>query len=219
MLIVATSMIGVGGLARDAGFSLAAATASTVLLWAGPGQVLLFGAVAAKTAWPAIAVSISVSSIRFLPMCVSLLPLVRRPRTRLPTLIAAAHCVAVTVWAESLRRLPSVPPDERLPFFFGLSFTCIAGSTAATALGYLALGQLPGPFAAGLLFLSPVYFTATIVRGSRKPGDWLALVFGLALSPLISAVAPAGSDFLILGLVAGTAAYLVQRGLDARAGA
>ena len=218
MLIVAASMIGVGGLARDAGFSLAAATASTVLLWAGPGQALLFGAVIAKTAWPAIAVSISVSSIRFLPMCVSLLPLVRRPRTRLLTLIVAAHCVAVTVWAECLRRVPGVPENERLPFFFGFSFTCVAGSTAATALGFVALGQAPAPFAAGLLFLSPIYFTATIVRGSKQPADWLALVFGLLLSPVMAAVAPAGFDFLTLGLVAGTAAYLVQRGLDARAG-
>ena len=55
MLVVAVSLISVGGLARDAGFSIEIAVASTILLWAGPAQVLFFGAVAAKTSWPAIA--------------------------------------------------------------------------------------------------------------------------------------------------------------------
>ncbi len=216
MLIVSVSLVSVGGLARDAGFSMEIAVASTLLIWAGPAQVLFFGAVAAKTAWPAIALSISLSSIRFVPMVVSLLPLIRGPRTRTPTLLAAAHCIAVTVWAEGMRRLPDVPKEARLPFFFGFALMCFLGTVVATAAGYALIGELPVPLAAALLFMTPIYFVATLTRGARQMVDRLALVFGFALAPAAMAFAPAGFDLLILGLVAGTAAFLAARALDAR---
>jgi predicted branched-subunit amino acid permease len=215
MLIVAASLIGVGGLARDAGFSVEIAVASTLLIWAGPAQVLFFGAVAAKMAWPLIAVSISLSSVRFLPMCVSLLPLLRGKRTRLPTMILAAHCIAVTVWAEGMRRIPAVPREARMSFFFGFSAQCFAATSISTALGYVLIGELPLPFAAGLLFLTPIYFLATLSRNARRPIDVLSLVLGLGLAPL-SYYAPAGFDLMALGLVAGTLAWGIQRALDLR---
>ncbi len=207
MLVVAASLIGVGGLARDAGFPVEVAMASTLLIWAGPAQVLYFGAVIAKMPWPLIAVSISLSSVRFLPMCVSLLPMLRGRGTRVWTLVLAAHCIAVTVWAESMRRIPAVPREARMSFFFGFAATCIGGTTLSTGLGFVLIGELPVPFAAGLLFLTPIYFVATLSRNIRKPIDALSLVFGLGLGPLMT-YAPEGFDLLLLGLSAGTLAYL-----------
>ncbi len=207
MPIVSVSLISVGGLARDAGFSIEIAVASTLLIWAGPAQVLFFGAVAAKMAWPVIALTISLSSVRFVPMVVTLLPLIRTPRTRLPTLILAAHCVAVTVWAEGVRRLPDVPRDARMAFFFGFALICFAGTLISTAVGYVLIGELPAPLAAALLFMTPIYFVATLTRGARQLVDRLALIFGFVLSPLAILYAPAGFDLLILGLVGGTAAW------------
>ena len=113
-LVVAASLVGVGGLARDAGFSIEIAIASTLLIWAGPAQVLYFAAVIAKMPWALVALSISISSVRFIPMVVSLLPMLRMPRTRTWTLLLAAHCIAVTVWAESMRRIPTVPRPARV---------------------------------------------------------------------------------------------------------
>src|SRR5208282_6327888 len=74
---VALSLMGVGGLARAAGFPIGAAMLSTLLVWAGPGQLLFFGAVAAKMAPPAIALAVSLSSVRLLPMVLSVLPMLR----------------------------------------------------------------------------------------------------------------------------------------------
>ena len=159
MFVVAVSLLSVGGLARDAGFSVEVAVASTILLWAGPAQVLFFGAVAAKTSWPVIALTISLSSVRFVPMVVSLLPMLRTKRTGLPTLLLAA----------------------------------------------------------GLLFMTPIYFVATLTRNAKKPIDHWALVLGLAVAPLTEAFAPRGLDLMVLGLTAGTGAWLIQRVLDARA--
>ena len=214
-LVVAASLVGVGGLARDAGFSIEVAIASTLLIWAGPAQVLYFAAVIAKMPWALIALSISISSVRFIPMCVSLLPMLRTPRTRTWTLLLAAHCIAVTVWAESMRRIPTVPRAARMSYFFGLSLACITSTTVSTAVGYVLIGELPLPFAAGLFFMTPIYFTATLSRNARKPIDILSLLFGLILTPLC-VYAPAGTDLMIAGVAGGTLAWAVQRGLDLR---
>ncbi len=216
MLIVALSLIGVGGMARDAGFSIDIAVASTLLIWAGPAQLLFFSAVAAKTSWAAIGVTISLSSVRFVPMCVALLPMLRTKRTGLFTQLLAVHCIAVTVWAESMRRLPPIPRAGRLPFFFGFATMCFVGTSISTAVGHALIGELSRPFAAGLLFLTPIYFVSTLLRASRQPIDWLALVFGLAFAPVVQMLAPDGIDFLVLGVVAGTAAFLAQKFIDRR---
>jgi predicted branched-subunit amino acid permease len=214
---VAIAMVGVGGLARGAGFPFGAAVASTFLIWAGPAQVLFFGAIAAGTALPAIALSVCVSSIRLMPMCLSVLPMLHTKRTRLPTLIAASHFVAVTVWVESLRRLPDIPRDARLPFFFGFAATCITTTTAFTGAGYFLVSAVPTPFAVGLLFLTPVYFLSTIVRSARIATDWFALLFGLTFGPISQALIGGGFDLLALGIVGGTAAYVAGRIVDRRA--
>ena len=216
MFIVAASLFGVGSLARDAGFSVGVAVASTIFIWAGPAQVIFFAALVTQTPLPAVALSVGLSSIRFLPMCVALLPLLRTRRTGVFTMIAAAHFTAVTVWAESMRRLPALPQGGRLPFYFGFGVACIVCTSISTALGYELAAQLPMPLAAGLLLLTPIYFIVTLLRGVRRPIDWLALVFGLALTPIVATFLGSGPDLFAIGIVGGTAAYAIQKFLDLR---
>jgi predicted branched-subunit amino acid permease len=206
---VALSLMGVGSLARAAGFPIGAAMLSTVLIWAGPGQLLFFGAVAAKTAPAAIALAVSLSSVRLLPMCLSVLPMLRGPRTRLPTLLAASHFIAVTVWAESLRRLPEMERPTRLPFFFGMALTCMALTTLSTALGFWLTGSLPAPLGAGLMMLSPIYFLATTARSARSGVDWLAMLFGAVLAPVTQSQIGGGLDLPVLAVVGGGGAWLL----------
>ena len=213
---VAIAMIGVGGLARVAGFPAGVAFLSTLTIWAGPAQVLFFASIAGGVALPAIALSISLSSIRFLPMCLTILPMLRTSRTKSLTMFVAAHFIAVTVWAESLRRLPDIERDARLPFFFGFALACILNTAAFTTTGYYLTAELPTPLAIGVLFLTPVYFLSTLVRNARSPIDWLAMLFGLALSPITQAWIGGGFDLLVLGLGGGTAAYIAGRALDRR---
>jgi hypothetical protein len=120
-LVLMASLIGVGGLTRDIGYPMWAGVLSTMLLWAGPAQVLLFGSLAAGASLPAIAVAVSLSSIRFFPMVVSLLPLLRGPAVGTGKLLIAAHFVAVTAWTEGRRLLPGLPVEQRYPFFIGFS--------------------------------------------------------------------------------------------------
>jgi predicted branched-subunit amino acid permease len=209
--VVGCSLVGIGSLARDAGFPAGAAVISTLFIWASPGQAIFFVAFAAGTSPPAVALAICLSSIRFLPMTLAILPLVRRPGQGIFTLIAVAHFVAITTWVEGLRRLPSMPVHDRLPYFLGFALACIGVSAAATYLGYFLVGALPLALTAGLLFLPPVFFSVSLVAGARSVGDWVAVLLGFALAPTFNALLGKNFDLLAAGLAGGTVAYLADR--------
>ncbi len=201
--VVAFSLFGVGGLARAAHYPLGVAIAATVGIWAGPAQAIFFVASAAKTAWPVVALSASLSSMRMLPMTIALLPLLRTKKTRLASMVAASWFMGITVWTESLRRTPALPRAVRLPFYFGFAMACMAAATCTTILGYEIVSRVPLPMAAALLFLSPLYFVVALSRNAKVAADWLAIGLGLALAPVVMAYVGGGLDLLVLGLVAG----------------
>lgn len=209
--VVGLSLFAVGSLAGETGFPAGAAVLSTLLIWAGPAQVIFFGGIAAGTALPAVALAVGLSSIRLLPMTMSILPLLRGRGHGTALQILAAHYVAVTVWVEAQRRLPPMPPQERLPYFFGFANACLGLCAVTTYLGYSLVGALPLPLAAGLLFLTPVFFTLSLAAGARGASDWVAIGAGFALAPLATALIGKDFDLLAVGLVGGTAAYLVKR--------
>lgn len=215
-LMLMASLIGVGGLARDVGYPMGAGVLSTILIWAAPGQMVMFGAIAAGAALPAVAIAVSLSSIRFLPMCVSLLPMMRQPGTPTWLLLLISHYVAITAWVHSMRVLPDMPLERRIPYFLGFANTVLIAATIATGAGYYLIGQLPTAFAAGLLLTSPLFFLVNMVASARQAVDWLALGLGFGLAPFAIAIVPAGLDLLVEGLVGGTLAYIIHRILRAR---
>lgn len=209
--VVGFALIGVGSLARDVGHPVGAAILSTVLMWAGPAQVIFYGGLAAGSALPALAVAVCLSSIRFLPMTMSILPLLRTPGQGIGTRLMAAHFIAVTVWVESLRRLPDLAPRQRVAYYFGFANTCLWLSAILTGVGYYLSNALPLPLAAALLFITPIFFTISLVAGARHRQDWFALGLGFALAPAFSYLAGNDLDLLLTGIVGGTAAYLLGR--------
>jgi predicted branched-subunit amino acid permease len=209
--VLGFSILGIGSLARDAGFPAGAAVMSTIVMWAGPAQAIFFASVAAGTSFPVIAFAVTLSSIRLFPMTVAILPLLRRPGQGLVTQLAAAHFIAVTMWVEGLRRLPPLPQLDRAPYFFGFALLLLVVCTAATYIGYFLLGALPLPLAAGLLFLTPIFFTVSLVAGSKSMSDWAAMLFGAVLTPLFASLLGKDFDLLASGLIGGTAGYAVGK--------
>ena len=217
IFVMAFTFLGIGGLAREANAPLGVALLSTLTIWAGPAQVIYFGALINGVALPAIALSISLSSVRLLPMSVSLLPLLRQPGTPRLAMFYLAHNVAVTAWTESIRALGDIPRNYRIAWFIGLTHGLVGAAFAATYAGYALAGALPHAFAAGLLFITPIYFIAALSRNAREPIDWIALSSGFVLAPLLKGVAGAGLDLLVIGLVGGTVAWGWQKRLRLRA--
>lgn len=215
--VVGLALVGVGSLARDVGYPVEVAVLSTVLVWAGPSQVIFFASIAAGAAWSAIALSVGFASLRFLPMTIAILPLLRRPGQGVAMQVLLAHYVAVTAWAEGLRRLPPMPPERRVAYYLGFANGCMAVSAAGTFAGYHLVGAFPAPLAAGLLCLTPIFFLISLTAGARNLGDGLAIVLGVALAPLLGWLVGGSFDLIVSGLAAGSIAFAVQRRRSARA--
>ena len=209
-LVLIGTFVGVGALAHDYGFALPWLMLSTVLIWAAPAQVILISALGAGASLIEVAVAVALSAVRLLPMVVSMLPLLRGPDTRMRDLILPGHFTAASVWVESFRLLPQIPPERRVAFCNGLGCGFMAAGELGGLVGYSLAASLPVLLSAALLFLTPLSFLMSSARNSRALSDRLALALGLIISPLLVYL-EVGLDLMWTGLVAGSAAYGAYR--------
>ena len=103
-----------------------------------------------------------------------------------------------------------------MSFFLGFGFACILVSTGCTLLGFVLASKLHPALVAGLLFLTPGYFVITLMRSAREAMDWLAILLGVGLAPVMAALIGGGLDLMGTGLVVGGLAYAARRALRAR---
>ncbi|MGZ8371474.1 MAG: AzlC family ABC transporter permease [Rhodoplanes sp.] len=209
-LVLFGTFLSIGTLAHDLGFSATWVVLATLLIWAAPAQVIMLSALGAGAPPVEVAIAVSLSAMRLLPMVVSLLPVIRSERTPPFGLILAAHFTAVSMWIETLRLAPTRPRAERVAFTNGIGASFTATSILATILGHYLAAVLPDSLVAALLFLTPISFLTSVTRSSRLLSDRLAFVAGLVLGPLL-VFYKIGLDLLWTGLLGGTAAYLVHR--------
>src|ERR1700742_1722017 len=135
-LVLFATYLGIGALAHDTHFSLAWSLASTAFVWAGPAQIILISTLSSGATVVQAAIAVTVSAIRLFPMVVSVLPMMRTPKTRRRHLILVAHLTAVTLWVECFRFLPHVPRERRIAFVHGLGSGLALIASVATAIGY-----------------------------------------------------------------------------------
>jgi predicted branched-subunit amino acid permease len=202
--------IGIAALAHDLGFSVWWVIASTFLVWAGPAQVILISSLGVGAAPLEVAIAVGLSSVRLMPMVMSLLPMMRKPDTPARTLLLPAHLTAVSMWIECLRLLPAMPRDGRIAFSNGLGLTFMMAAHVGTVIGFYLATSLPPLLSAAMLFITPMSFLISTTRNCRLLMDWLALGLGLVIGPLL-AWQQVGLDVLWTGLGAGTAAYALHR--------
>ncbi len=107
-LVLAGTYIGIGALAHDFGLSSRWLVFSTILVWAGPAQVIIVFALGTGGPPIEVAVAVGLSGIRLFPMVVALLPLLRGEGRRLRDLLLPTHFTSVSMWVESLRLLRSL---------------------------------------------------------------------------------------------------------------
>ncbi len=210
-LVLSASFFGFGAFARESGLDLA----QTVFMggiFALPGQVVLADEMATGAGLAAAFIAVTLTAVRLLPMTVALVPVIRDERTPLWQQLVLSHLVAVTVWVMALRELPQMPRPARVPFLAGLGTGLLPTVLAFAAAGHVIAGAVPGPLAAGLMFLTPIYFLLSMVAAARERLDGMAIGTGLALGPIFYVYAP-GFDLLLTGLVGGSLAYGLSRWL------
>ena len=197
-------------LAAPFGFSLAWTITATLLVWAGPAQVILISALGAGASLIEVAVAVGLSAVRLLPMVVAMLPMIKQPDTRAWKLVLPAHFTAVSLWVEAMRLLPKIPRESRIAFCNGLGTGYGLTATTATVTGFYLAASLPPLMSAALLFLTPLAFLMSTLRNAGLLVDRLALALGLILGPLF-AWWQIGLDLMWSGVAAGTAAYALHR--------
>ena len=74
---------------------------ATLLIWAAPAQVILISTLGSASLIE-VALAVSLSSVRFMPMVVALLPMLKDANTRPHQLILPAHLTAISAWVEAM---------------------------------------------------------------------------------------------------------------------
>lgn len=213
--VLAAGMLGFGALAFESGLSFLLAVACTAGIWALPGQIVLIEMHASGAPGPVTVLAVMLTAARFLPMSISLLPVVRDSASSRASLYAAAQFLAMTSWAWTMRRCTDLPREVRLAYFIGFAGTCWAVGTIATAAGYFLAGSFPPLLRLGFVFLNPVYFVVLLIGDARTTLAAVALACGAVAGPLLHLVNPQWS-VMLGGLLGGTAAYVIQRMLKRR---
>lgn len=210
-IVLFASFFGFGAFARASGLDVFQTTFITIAVFALPGQVVLVDQIVTGAGLVAAAVAVTLTAVRLLPMTVAILPILRAPGTPVWRLFPLSHFVAVTVWIESMRRLPDFERRLRVPYYLGIAAALWPICIVATVLGYRIAGEVPVPVAAALLLLTPFYFLLSMLASARERIDWVAVAAGLCFGPVFFLYAP-GFDLLWTGLAGGTAAFVVTRG-------
>jgi predicted branched-subunit amino acid permease len=207
--VLVGNYVGLGALAFEFGFSFWWMAASTLLIWAAPAQVILISTLT-TSALVEVALAVTLSSVRFLPMVASLIPLFNAPGVRQRDLLLPMHFTAISVWVEGMRLLPARPRGERVTFYNGLGSGLISGAVIGGAVGFYLAARLPLLLAATLLFFTPMALLMSTARNARALLDRLAFALGLVVGPLVAWL-NFGLDLMWTGLIAGSIAYLVHR--------
>lgn len=209
-VVLFLTALGFGTLVRDASMTLGHAVFLSLAMYALPAQVMVVDQLQRGATLLAVAFAVTLTAVRLLPMTVSLQPYIRaRDGSRLAQ-FAAVHFIAITAWIEGNRRLPALPERLRLAHFYGIGFGMVAATSSGSAVGYVLAQRMPLILQAALLFMTPSYFLLSTMAAAGHRRDWIAIVLGGALAPLVYVWMPA-ADLLIAGLVGGSVAYLAGR--------
>lgn len=214
-VVLAATFIGIGSVCADAGLPLLWVVLATVLIWAGPAILILAGGLGAGASWVALAIAITLSSVRLLPMVVSIVPYLRAGGARTGRLLVMSHVVAISMWVEGIRILPGLPPRTRGPFYMGLATGLILVASVMSVIGYLIAGIIHPVLGAGLLFLTPIFFLVSLLSTARDGPDHLPVIAGFG-GLLVAAPFGDGLELFWAGVGGGTLAFVAMEMLRRR---
>ncbi|MDD9911037.1 MAG: AzlC family ABC transporter permease [Ahrensia sp.] len=208
-LILISAFIGFGGLAREADLPLGQLIFMVPAIWALPSHLVALGGIVAEASLFVIAPAVALAAIRMMPMVMALVPEIRAPGSKRWHMLLVCNMVAITAWVHTLQKAAEIPRPGRLPYFAGFASIMMVSTTAAAATVHQLAAGFPPIVMAGLYFLTPLYFAASIWNTARVLAEKLALIFGFALGPLFALLVPQAS-ILLAGLIGGAGAFGVH---------
>lgn len=199
-----------GALAAANDIPIGIAIASTVVLWALPAQIVLVEMHSVAAPVIATVIAVMLSSARFLPMTLMLMPEMRDAKHRGWQYYLAAQMLSLSGWTMAVARFPAIPRPQRLSWFFGFTLVLMSVSAASTAAGYIGADRLPPLARLGLVFMVPMYYLLILSGSVRDRAAAAGLACGAVAGPLAYVLTPDWSVPLS-GVAGGTVAYLLLR--------
>lgn len=213
--VIAASYIGFGAFANTGGVPVWIVMASSITVWALPGQLVMLDMWQFGAPMVAIVLAVMLTNARFLPMTVTLIPLLRARGHARWAYYLAAQGLSMSSWMLCMRRCPEMPAEERLAYFFGLSGALMAVSAGASAAGFLMADAIPQIMKIGLVFLAPMYFFVFLIVEVRSRLAAIAIACGGVAGPLFHAITPQWS-LLLAGFLGGSVAFAIHKFLGRR---
>jgi predicted branched-subunit amino acid permease len=207
-MVLFAGMVGFGAMGRTNGFDLWFTTATSFLMFALPGQIVMLEMILVGASSLTIALATSLTATRFVTMTATLFPLLHE-RDRNKQLYAKVHLLAMTAWAVSLKEFQTIEPKHRLSYFVGLGILCWLISVPGTIVGFLIAGSVPMPITLGLIFINPLFFLLTFTE-IKVTGYRLAIFLGSISGPIFYLI-DRDTSLLTAGLIGGTLAYWIDR--------
>ena len=208
MLVAGYVAFGALAAANDIPFGIA--VASTPILWALPAQIVFIEMQSLSAPVLAIVVAVMLSSARFLPMTLMLMPEMRDAKHRDWKYYVAAQLLSLSGWTMAVARFPRIPREQRLAWFYGFTLVLMSVSAASTAAGYLGADRLPPLARLALVFMVPMYYLLILTGSVRDRVAAFGLTGGAVAGPLAYMLVPDWSVPLG-GLAGGTVAYLLLK--------
>ena len=181
-IVLFAGMVGFGAMGRTNGFDLWFTTATSFLMFALPGQIVMLEMILVGASSLTIALATTLTATRFVTMTATLFPMLHE-RDRNKALYAKVHLLAMTAWAVSLKEFQTIEPKHRLSYFVGLGILCWLISVPGTIVGFLIAGSVPMPITLGLIFINPLFFLLTFTE-IKVSGYRLAILLGSIAGPI-----------------------------------
>jgi predicted branched-subunit amino acid permease len=211
--VLAASYLGFGALAYSSSIPVWIVIASTITIWALPGQLVMVDMWQIGAPLIAILLAVMLTNARFLPMTVTLMPVIRHRGHRTWVYYIAAQCIAMSSWVICMRRGPEMPARERVAYLCGLAVGFIVIGVCAGVVGYYIAESIPQVMQIGMVFLAPVYFFVFLIVEVRSRLVAVSLACGGIAGPLLYLLTPQWS-VLLAGFIGGTLAYAFHRTLE-----
>ena len=202
--------LGFGALAAAHQIPLGVAVASTVVIWALPAQIVFVEMHSVGAPLLALVIAVMLSSARFLPMTLMLMPEMRDAQHGTWKYYLAAQLLSLSGWTMAVARFPQMPRAQRLSWWYGFTLVLMSVSALSTALGYLGADRLPPLARLALVFMVPMYYLLILTGAVQSRSAALGLACGALAGPLAYLATPEWSVPLA-GIAGGSAAYLILK--------
>ena len=206
-IAVFSSMFGFGAFANAAGLDFALAVTSTLTLWALPGQVV-FAELYPSGSLVVVFLGVFFANARFFPLALATIPMLEGAARFRPIHFVYAQLMSVISWSQLTRMVPTLPLQDRVPYFYGFTLTVIVIAGIATASGFWVSDIVPEHL--GLVFLViPALYFILISAGAKGRLPVLSVLCGAVFVPMVEMVLP-NWGLVVGGVLGGSAAFTID---------